>query len=93
MNENGRKPAVIGFDTSNYRTSAAVVTLNGEILSFIKEHINRVSIGLQGTHEEELRILGRIHGYEDFLQSFEALRKAGKRLQTARKSDPAVTSS
>ena len=32
MNENGRKPAVIGFDTSNYRTSAAVVTLNGEIL-------------------------------------------------------------
>ncbi len=52
-------------------------TLDGEILSFIKEHINRVSIGLQGTHEEELRILGRIHGYEDFLRSFEALRKAG----------------
>ena len=27
-----RKPAVIGFDTSNYRTSVAAVTLDGEIL-------------------------------------------------------------
>ena len=54
-------------------------TLNEGILSFIKEHINRVSVGLQGTHEEELQILGRIHSYEDFLKSFEALRNAGVR--------------
>ena len=32
MRETGGKPVVIGFDTSNYRTSAAAVTLDGEIL-------------------------------------------------------------
>ena len=32
MSDTGGKPAVIGFDTSNYRTSVAAVTLDGEIL-------------------------------------------------------------
>ena len=32
MKETGREPMVIGFDTSNYRTSVAAVTLDGEIL-------------------------------------------------------------
>ena len=32
MRGTGGKPVVIGFDTSNYRTSAAAVTLDGEIL-------------------------------------------------------------
>ncbi len=32
MSEACGKPAVIGFDTSNYRTSVAAVTLDGEIL-------------------------------------------------------------
>lgn len=32
MREDARKPVVIGFDTSNYRTSVAAVTLDGEIL-------------------------------------------------------------
>ena len=32
MRETGEKQAVIGFDTSNYRTSVAAVTLDGEIL-------------------------------------------------------------
>ena len=32
MKENAGRPVVIGFDTSNYRTSVAAVTLEGEIL-------------------------------------------------------------
>lgn len=32
MKESRKKPVVIGFDTSNYRTSVAAVTLDGEIL-------------------------------------------------------------
>ncbi len=32
MREAGGRPAVVGFDTSNYRTSVAAVTLDGEIL-------------------------------------------------------------
>ena len=52
-------------------------TLHQGILSFIGEHINRVSVGLQGTHREEFAVLGRIHSYEEFLRSFEALREGG----------------
>lgn len=39
--------------------------------------VNRLSIGLQSTDNEELKLLGRIHDYEDFLRTFEAARAAG----------------
>lgn len=39
--------------------------------------VNRVSLGLQSACERELRLLGRIHSYEDFLRSYEHLREAG----------------
>ena len=39
--------------------------------------INRMSLGLQSTVDEELLTLGRIHTYTDFLKSFEIARKAG----------------
>lgn len=39
--------------------------------------INRISIGLQSANEEELKTLGRIHCYEDFLKSFQRARQAG----------------
>lgn len=39
--------------------------------------INRISLGLQSASQEELMLLGRIHTYEDFLQSYDILRKAG----------------
>ena len=38
---------------------------------------NRVSLGLQSIHEKEMKKLGRIHNYQDFLSSFNLLRKAG----------------
>ncbi len=38
---------------------------------------NRLSIGLQSVHDEELELLGRVHGYRDFLACFEAARHAG----------------
>ncbi len=38
---------------------------------------NRLSIGLQSTHEEELRALGRAHTYADFLHTWEDARGAG----------------
>lgn len=40
---------------------------------------NRLSIGLQSTEEEELKGLGRIHDYSDFLSVYEAARRAGFR--------------
>lgn len=38
---------------------------------------NRVSVGLQSIHENEMKKLGRIHDYQDFLTSFKLLRDAG----------------
>ncbi|MBP5529302.1 MAG: radical SAM family heme chaperone HemW [Lachnospiraceae bacterium] len=39
--------------------------------------INRISLGLQSTVSDELKILGRIHDYKTFLDSFMMLREAG----------------
>ena len=39
--------------------------------------INRLSLGLQSTDAEELKLLGRIHSYEEFLKSYEWAREAG----------------
>ena len=41
--------------------------------------INRLSIGLQSAHNEELKLLGRIHTWEDFLQNYLMARKVGFR--------------
>ena len=38
--------------------------------------VNRISIGLQSIHENELKMLGRIHGYEDFLDTYRLARNA-----------------
>ncbi len=39
--------------------------------------INRISIGLQATNDEELRMLGRIHCYQDFLDTYKLVKKYG----------------
>lgn len=44
---------------------------------YIRLGINRISIGLQSVHEEELRMLGRIHNYDQFMASFQTAREAG----------------
>ncbi|MCI9447734.1 MAG: oxygen-independent coproporphyrinogen III oxidase [Lachnospiraceae bacterium] len=53
-------------------------TLNEEKLTFYKSAgINRLSLGLQSADDMELKELGRIHSYADFLQSFDLARKKG----------------
>lgn len=39
--------------------------------------VNRISFGMQSTVEEELKKLGRIHSYEEFIDSYELARKMG----------------
>lgn len=39
--------------------------------------INRLSIGLQSTDSRELKALGRIHSYQDFLDSYQMAREVG----------------
>ena len=49
----------------------------GKFLSYRQYGINWVSIGLQSPDDTELKILGRIHTFSQFLKSYEAARKAG----------------
>ena len=39
--------------------------------------INRLSIGLQSANDDELKVLGRIHDYSQFLKTYENARAAG----------------
>ena len=53
-------------------------TVNEEKLTKYKEcGINRLSIGLQATQNEVLNTLGRIHTYNDFLDTYNVARKIG----------------
>lgn len=53
-------------------------TLTFEKLSIYKSAgINRISVGLQSASDAELRELGRVHTYEDFLKSYDLIRKKG----------------
>ncbi len=52
------------------------VTLE-KLEDYIKSGINRLSIGLQSTHEHILKQMGRIHTYLDFLDTYRFAREAG----------------
>lgn len=47
------------------------------LTQYKKAGINRLSLGLQSADDKELKLLGRIHTYEDFLKSFDCARKCG----------------
>lgn len=48
-----------------------------KLLAYQNMGINRISFGLQSTNNDELRTLGRIHTYEQFVESYEFARKVG----------------
>ena len=53
-------------------------TVNKEKLQVYKKiGINRLSIGLQETHNELLKSRGRIHTYEEFIKTYKLARKIG----------------
>lgn len=41
--------------------------------------VNRLSIGLQSAQDEELKMLGRVHDYADFLETYRLARETGFR--------------
>lgn len=48
-----------------------------KLQAYKKCGINRISFGLQSTNNEELKLLGRIHTYEEFLESYQLARACG----------------
>lgn len=54
-------------------------TLRTKFRAYLDAGINRLSIGLQSANDDELRTLGRIHIYDDFLNCFQGARMEGFR--------------
>lgn len=48
-----------------------------KLLDYKKSGVNRLSIGLQETHNHLLKSLGRIHTFEDFLNTYYLAREVG----------------
>ena len=52
-------------------------TTQEKLRAYYQMGINRLSIGLQSTQDAELKALGRIHTYQEFLDTYEQARKIG----------------
>lgn len=66
------------MDDAEITIEANPGTLRPERLNAYREcGINRLSLGLQSANDQELKILGRIHSFDDFLKSYQAARVAG----------------
>lgn len=48
-----------------------------KLLAYKESGINRISMGLQSARNEELKKLGRIHTFEEFLHNYDLVRKTG----------------
>lgn len=48
-----------------------------KLLAYKEAGINRLSIGLQSTHDRLLNLVGRIHNYNEFLETYKLAREIG----------------
>ena len=63
---------------AEFSVEANPKTLTKEKLECYTSHgVNRISIGLQSIHENEMKMLGRIHNFADFLESYRLVRDSG----------------
>lgn len=77
---------ILGAVREHYRmTEGAEITVEcnpgtvtaEKFTNYITYGINRLSIGLQSTQDEELERIGRIHDYKTFLETYRLARAAG----------------
>ena len=54
-----------------------VTNAEGMMEGLVAAGVNRLSIGLQSAHDEELKLLGRPHDHAAFLETYHAARQAG----------------
>lgn len=63
---------------TEFTTEANPGTVTPEHLAVWQQMgINRVSLGLQSAQNRELQMLGRIHSYEEFLDTYQMIRQSG----------------
>lgn len=66
------------FSPDEYTIEANPGTIDDEKLKLLKHYgVNRISMGLQAWQDRLLKGLGRIHTIEDFLKSYNLIRKNG----------------
>ena len=67
-----------GLDIKEFTIECNPGTVDEDKLSLYKSFgINRLSFGLQSANDDELKTLGRIHTYKEFLKSYELARSVG----------------
>ncbi len=72
-----RKSFLISPDTE-FTIEANPKTLTREKLTcYASLGVNRLSLGLQSIHENEMKMLGRIHNYQDFIDLYRLARDCG----------------
>ena len=72
------KKSFIVLENAEFTVEINPATVNSEkIAAYKSAGVNRISIGVQSIHENELKKLGRIHSYNDFLDTYKMLRDGG----------------
>ena len=65
-------------DNVEFTIEANPKTLTREKLdAYVSRGVNRISIGMQTIHENELKILGRVHSFSDFEEAYQLVVSAG----------------
>ena len=76
--ENNLKQNKVKFEDMEITIEVNPGTVNKEKLEqYRKAKINRLSIGLQSTNNEILKQIGRIHTYEQFLETYQMAKEVG----------------
>ena len=76
--ENNLKQNKVKFEDIEITIEVNPGTVNKEKLEqYRKAKINRLSIGLQSTNNEMLKQIGRIHTYEQFLETYQMAKEVG----------------
>ena len=76
--ENNLKQNKVKFEDMEITIEVNPGTVNKEKLEqFRKAKINRLSIGLQSTNNKMLKQIGRIHTYEQFLETYQMAKEVG----------------
>lgn len=77
--------AVFGFRAKGNKEMEITIEINPgtitkeKLRTYYNAGINRISFGLQSANNEELKMLGRIHTFEQFLENYELARQVGFR--------------
>lgn len=72
-----RRKFVLGADAEITLEMNPGTVSREKLEAYRQAGVSRLSIGLQSVHDEELQMLGRIHTYGEFLDSYRMAREAG----------------